>query len=145
MSDAQDDKNNMVLKVRVRNTFTADEDDKLREIVKSMKKLDWKSVSEKMENRTPRQCRERWNNYVDPFLHNDVWTEDEDRLLLKKYSEYGNHWMRIKNHFKGRSANSLKRRYEQLSKKPKSTKNYTSKPEELLQIERILSISNLLN
>jgi hypothetical protein len=34
-----------------------------------------------MPNRTPRQCKERWRNYLDPQINNGEWMADDDQKL----------------------------------------------------------------
>jgi len=133
-------------KTRVRKTFNKLDDEKLMQIVMSANKVDWTEVANQMGNRTPRQCRERWKNYVDPKLLKDQWSVDEDERLLKKFDEIGSHWTKLKNYFPGRSVNSLKNRYSFLTGKKgiKQTSSEDGQAEKSNYIE-FFKISNLLN
>ena len=44
---------------------------------------------------TGKQCRERWHNQLDPNIKKEVWSEEEDRILLQAHTELGNHWVEI--------------------------------------------------
>lgn len=59
----------------IRSRFTKEEDDRLKNIVESQKdRIDWNQISLLMDGRTPRQCRERYTNYLRPNLLNGAWT-----------------------------------------------------------------------
>ena len=44
--------------------------------------INWAGIATQIEGRTTKQCRERWNNHLDPTIRRGNWTPDEDRLLL---------------------------------------------------------------
>jgi hypothetical protein len=49
-----------------RHKFTPEEDKVLRNLVAQFGKSDWAAIAQRLENRTPRQCRERWKHYLSP-------------------------------------------------------------------------------
>lgn len=101
-----------------RNTFTPEEDEKLKRLVKdSGDRPIWKSISAKMNGKSPRQCRERYKNYLSPSLLHHEWSPEEDRLILEKHQELGNRWMAISRCLKGRSGNSVRNRWQILTRK----------------------------
>jgi len=104
--------------------FSQEEDQLLTSLVQKYGTDDWIKVSEEMENRNPRQCRERWNNYVNPSLQNDQWTYEEDCLLVSKYAEYGSHWNKVSKFFPKRSDNAVRNRWHTLLRR--SAKAMTS-------------------
>ena len=59
--------------------FTPEEDQRLMSLVMKYGTRDWLYISQKMMSRNPRQCRERWNNYLNPNLTAEPWTIEEDR------------------------------------------------------------------
>ena len=95
-----------------KNKFTPEEDEKLRQLVAKYGTKDWKVIARKLEKRTPRQCRERYNNYAGPSFTNSKWTEDEDKLLDEKYQQYGSKWQTIAKFFPNRSGNNIRNRYK---------------------------------
>ena len=98
----------------IKNKFTAEEDKLLIELASKSKVHNWNDIAEQLGTRNARQCRERWNNYLNPTLRNDPWTEEEDRLLLEKHRELGTHWNKISKSFKNRSDNSIRNRWQLL-------------------------------
>ena len=101
----------------IRKRFTPTEDDKLRSIVGQQKTPNWSTVAGMMEGRTPRQCKERWFNYLSPTISNEKWSEDEDKLLMKMYNESGPKWVRIAMHFPNRTDINIKNRWLTLTRK----------------------------
>lgn len=102
--------------------FSPVDDAKLIKLVSKMEKVDWVKISHKMKNKTPRQCRERWNNYLNPDLHQVEWSEQEDILLMNKFNEIGAHWNEIAKYFNGRSGNNVRNRFLTLSRRNKKSK-----------------------
>jgi hypothetical protein len=64
-----------------------------------------------MPGRTARQCRDRYEQYLAQTVCNAPWSAQEDRVLLDKVKQYGNHWTQIAQFFPQRNANSLKNRW----------------------------------
>ena len=95
----------------VKSKFTPEEDKRLIELVNASHDIDWSYISSQIPNRNPRQCRERWQNYLNPKLKNKTWTEEEDRLIIERYHEMGPHWNAIGRTFDGRSGNAVRNRY----------------------------------
>lgn len=108
----------------IKYKFTPEEDNKLFNIVINRKDVNWNKVAAIMKTRNARQCRERWNNYLDPKLRNEPWTWDEDRILLEKHQIYGTKYGKIAQYFFNRSDNSIRNRIQQLTRKME--KNYNS-------------------
>jgi hypothetical protein len=93
---------------RRKNKFTAGEDARLLEVVSHSVCRDWLDVAVQMEGRSPRQCRERWNNYVNPSIVTTPWTDIEERLLESKFAEFGPRWQIISGLLPGRSKNHVR-------------------------------------
>lgn len=121
-----------VLKVK----FTEEEDAKLQNLVMQYGTRDWIHISKLMGTRNPRQCRERWNNYVNPSLRTDPWTPDEDILLDAKYAEFGPRWNKISKFFKNRSDNNIRNRWMMISRhRAKSLRNPSSQKASIQRVE----------
>lgn len=102
-----------------RRRFTKEEDRRIKElyIKKGIKK--WEELAQQMENRTAKQCRDRYFNYLDPNIKNLEWTPEEDEILREKVMEIGNKWCDISFYLPGRGANNIKNRWNRvLSKEP---------------------------
>jgi hypothetical protein len=113
----------------VKAKFTPEEDERLLNIVSHLETINWATVSSVMTTRNARQCRERYNNYLCPRLRREEWTEEEDRLLLEKYTEIGPKWNRISKFFEGRSDIALRNRHMSLSRRLKFTDGIYKPPQ----------------
>jgi hypothetical protein len=49
--------------------------------------IDWAMISTRVPGRTAKQCRERWQNHLDPTLRAGPFTAEEDRILEKAVRE----------------------------------------------------------
>ncbi|KAH0792087.1 Myb-like DNA-binding domain containing protein [Histomonas meleagridis] len=109
------------LQIAIKNTqggrqmFSAEEDFMLKNLVARFGDKDWKIIAENMPNRTTKQCRERYKNYLSPNIRNDPWTPEEDKILIQKYSELGPKWSTIASFLDRRSDVNIKNRWTSLS------------------------------
>ena len=103
----------------VKSKFSPLEDMKLRLLVLNSPNLNWAQIASCFERRSARQCRERWQNYLDPSLINAEWTKEDDEKILEGYKELGPHWNAIAKSFYGRSGNSIRNRYLVLKRQEK--------------------------
>ena len=71
-----------------RGPWSQDEDAKLRLAVEAYGNS-WLDVANTIEGRNNEQCRDRWNDKLDPKINREVWTEEEDGRLLDAVSEIG--------------------------------------------------------
>lgn len=94
-----------------RKKFSAEEDELLKKLVEKFGCKKWESIALEMPGRTGRQCRDRYKNYLVPGFFNGQWTQEEDDLLKQKYHEIGPQWSKMTKFIVGRSANSLKNRW----------------------------------
>jgi hypothetical protein len=113
-----------------RKSWTTDEDEKLREIIKNSGPKQWSAVAIELNQsvhsnrqvRKGKQCRERWLGHLDPEIVRDTWTSEEDSILLHQQSFYGNRWSEISKYLPGRTENQIKNRWRKLSKGVKEFK-----------------------
>jgi hypothetical protein len=101
----------------VKTKFTPEEDTTLTHLVTRFGTSDWKRIAFHMGTRNARQCRERWNNYLDPELRHLEWTPEEDALLREKVSEYGSRWHTMAQSFDNRSPLSLRNRWHKMARR----------------------------
>jgi hypothetical protein len=80
---------------------------------------DWSAISRALTHRTPRQCRERWRNYLRPAIDDTPWTPEEDALLAEQYRVIGPKWARISRLFTGRTDINLRNRWVRLVRQRK--------------------------
>ena len=100
-----------------KNKFTPEEDKKLQNLIQKYGAGDWLNISQMMGTRNPRQCRERWNNYLNPQLRVDPWTIEEDKTIQTLYTEYGAQWNTFVSFFVDRSSCDIKNRYYRFVRK----------------------------
>jgi hypothetical protein len=63
----------------------------------------WSDIGKKVPNeRTGKQCRERWFNHLDPQLKKEPWSDEEDSMLIAAQRRLGNSWTRIAAEMPGR-------------------------------------------
>ena len=96
---------------RSKKKFTPDEDRKLKLYVNLYGTNNWGNIAAAFGERTARQLKERWFNYLDPNIDLNEWTAEEDDYLLEKVTEIGRKWRTISHIFKGRTDVHLKNRY----------------------------------
>jgi hypothetical protein len=91
--------------------FTPEDDERLANLIRQHGSKDWFVIAMIMGNRNARQCRDRYNNYLNPGLHHGEWTHEEDELLRAKHKEYGAKWHKISAFFVNRSDIGLRNRW----------------------------------
>lgn len=111
-----------------RTLFSKDEDLKLMHLTKLLGPNNWKLISSFLEGRNPKQCRDRYKNYLAPGLSNTNWSKDEDEKILHLVSEIGSRWSEMQKYFPNRSSNSLKNRWHLIisqKKRPEQNISYS--------------------
>lgn len=93
--------------------FTAAEDELIvAAVADDIADINWVEVASKVKGRTPKQCRERWQNSLDPSLtKRKDWSADEDALLREAHNRWKNCWGMIVKALPGRSQNMAKNRW----------------------------------
>ncbi|TNM89825.1 hypothetical protein fugu_004059 [Takifugu bimaculatus] len=98
-----------------RCSWTTAEDTLLKELVEKMRIgnfIPYTQMSYFMEGRDPAQLIYRWNNVLDPRLRKGPWTPEEDQLLLRAVSRYGEKdWWKIRMEVPGRHDGACRDRY----------------------------------
>jgi hypothetical protein len=117
------------------NRFSLEEDQQLRELVAQYETNPnkcgdkWVEISRHMPNRNPKQCKERWRNYLNPTLNSSPWTPEEDALLEQKFKEIGPKWARIATFFTGRTDMNCKNRCNTIQRRiPKAQQQRRGRP-----------------
>ena len=95
------------------------------------------TITLSMDNRTGKQCRERYVNHLDPEMKKTAWTSEEDNVIRDMFPEFETKWSKYMVLLPGRSDNAIKNRYHMVSrnnfecvknKTPTYASNKRSKP-----------------
>lgn len=91
--------------------FSPEEDAAIIEYVNKNGPTSWPRLAEILQVRSPKQCRERWFNHLDPSLSKESWTNEEDRIIFEHWQHMGPKWSTIAKYLRHRSDNSIKNRW----------------------------------
>ena len=95
--------------------WTKEEDAKLLSIVQSMRMpMKWSIVAQSLQDRTGKQCRERYVNHLNPRLKVTDWSPVEDATIFYFYNISGSHWAKMSRGIPGRTDNGIKNRFHNL-------------------------------
>ncbi|RHY97934.1 hypothetical protein DYB37_007674 [Aphanomyces astaci] len=101
----------------VKGHWSFEEDKILEELVKQSTN-NWGQIAEQIPGRTPKQCRERWRNHLDPSINKGPYAEEEDNVILSHQARLGNKWSQIAQMLPGRTEDSVKIRWKSLKQNP---------------------------
>ncbi|ONI33086.1 hypothetical protein PRUPE_1G404700 [Prunus persica] len=104
-----------------RGSWTAEEDQKLAQVIEIHGPKRWKFVATKAGlNRCGKSCRLRWMNYLRPNIKRGNISDQEEDLILRLHRLLGNRWSLIAGRLPGRTDNEIKNYWNShLSKKIK--------------------------
>ena len=101
---------------RKKNPWLPHEDDEVIRLI-NLYGQSWSKISGIIKNRTGKQVRDRYLNYLRPDLKDENFSEEEDQLLVSLYLKFGNRWSKIANGIPGRSECQVKNRFHAFTKK----------------------------
>jgi len=95
--------------------WTEEEDALLLEMAQKLS-VNWNEVAIALKEikspgesfKTARQCRERWNNRVNPLIKASPWTPSEEDRFFEIYQRLGPKWSEIALELPGRTDNTVK-------------------------------------
>lgn len=99
------------------NRWTKEEDEQLMQIVNRIGPKQWRQVASLMKTKTAKQCRDHYTNCLDPEIKSSYWSNEEEKILLSKYEQFGPRWSLIKNYLPGRTTLMIKNYVKMLLKK----------------------------
>ena len=106
--------------------WAPDEDSLLQSCLTNGKKK-WGAIANEINTachkglriRTGKQCKERWNNHLNPCINRGEWTAEDDLKLLESHKRLGNKWSMIAKELNSRTDSSIKNRIKSLLNKEK--------------------------
>ena len=116
--EAKKEKPKKIKKVDLKKgQWSSQEDRLLKQWVKINGPKNWEACGRFIHGRKGKQCREHWNNCLNPELKKGDWEPEEDFLIMFFYEKCKGSWKKIIPLFQGRIENSIKNRfYSQLRK-----------------------------
>ncbi|KAI1394193.1 pre-mRNA splicing factor component-domain-containing protein [Hypoxylon trugodes] len=93
--------------------WTNIEDEILKVSVSKYGLNQWARVSSLLPRKTPKQCKARWNEWLDPSIKKIEWSKEEDEKLLHLAKLMPTQWRTIAP-IVGRTANQCLERYQKL-------------------------------
>lgn len=91
-----------------RGPWSQTEDSILLSLVNLHGAHNWVRISQSIQTRSPKQCRERFHQNLKPNLNHDPITPDEGVLIEQMVAEMGKRWAEIARRLRGRSDNAVK-------------------------------------
>ncbi|XP_057491382.1 transcription factor MYB98-like [Actinidia eriantha] len=125
--------------ILVKGQWTHDEDKLLVQLVKQYGEKRWAHIAQILNGRVGKQCRERWHNHLRPDIKKDLWTEEEEMILIEAHKQIGNKWATIARKLPGRTENTIKNHWNATKRRRFSKQK--DKPNSILQ-EYIKSLSS---
>lgn len=113
---------NFTKAVNKRKCWTKEEDEELLNLVHKYGPQQWKAISEIIKSKSAKQCRDHYFNCLDPNINTALWTNEEEKILLKKYKQYGAHWSKIRKYLPGRTPSMIKAYLQMLLRRSESKK-----------------------
>ena len=97
-----------------KSKFSFEDDQKLKDLI--AQNLNWEQISLQMGKYTSRQCKERWELHLNPFINHGPWTSEEDQILIKTFQLIGSKWSTISQLLPNRTDMSVKNRWRLLNR-----------------------------
>lgn len=92
------------------NGWSKTEDDIILEITKYSKKSIWKYCGKILIDKTPRECKRRYDYLIKKY-RKGRWTKEEDEIMLALYEKFGKNWVLFSKIMKSRKPKQIRIRF----------------------------------
>lgn len=103
--------------LRKKQKFTPEEDEIIKQYVSQNGMKDWHKVAMMLPQRTGKQVRERYINYLSPNVSLLPWTDEEETLLINLVNSHGKRWSKFSIYLQNRTDIAIKNHWVNITRR----------------------------